>query len=587
MKPFDPRLWRLSRPVRPYLVLTVITGAITTATILATAILLARILAGAAHDPGLRALDPWTTELIALAVIAAIRAAAAWAQARHAQRSAAAVVSGLKSDVLDAVAELPPRRRAETRDEAALLVTRGLDGLIPYLSGYLPTLVLAVLVPPAVLVTIALHDLTAAIIIAVTLPLVPLFMILIGLLTRNRARNKLRAMTALQAQLLDLIAGLPTLRAHRREAGQAELVQELGENHRTATMGSLRIAFLSSMVLEALATLCVALVAVSVGLRLVFGNMELDDALVALILAAEAYLPLRMVGSQFHAAEDGAEAAQRALAILDREHHAGREAHEVVAAPFTITARGLSMRARDGHAPANLDAVFQPGAVTVLAGPNGSGKSTALHAVLGLASPDEGTVAINGIAVSRLGLDQWWSNVAWVPQRPVLVPGTVRDNLELAGPLPPEALARGIEEAGFADVLAELPNGIDTLLGSGGTGLSVGQRQRLALARALARQATVLLLDEPTAHLDARAARRVLDAVRRRAHQGGATVVLIAHDPSVLAAADRVIEVRASTGDCPAGATPQSTPTDARRIHGTSASVTSPTTIDTRPSDRK
>ncbi|MCW4354893.1 thiol reductant ABC exporter subunit CydD [Hoyosella sp. YIM 151337] len=550
MKPFDPRLWRLSAPVRPYLVLTVVMGVVTAATVIVMALMIAAILAGIATDPARRTLSAWTAEFAILAGAVLIRAGAMWVHTRFAHRSAAAVVRGLKNDVLGAVAQLPPRRRAEVRDDAVLVLTHktgGLDGLGPYLTGYLPALALAAVVPPAVLVVIAMNDMTSALIIFFTLPLIPTFMILIGLLTRGKSRTKLRAMSQLSAQLLDLIAGLPTLRALAREQGQTQRVQELGEQHRRTTMASLRIAFLSSMVLEMFATLCVALVAVSVGLRLVYGNMELQPGLVALILAAEVYLPLRMVGAQFHAAEDGVTAANKAFRLLEGPTADQRSGPPAPPGPYTIALSGLRLRARDGYAPDGLNAEFRPGEVTVLAGPNGAGKSSALHAMLVLVEPDAGSVTVNGVDVSDIDRGEWWQHVAWVPQKPVLVPGTVRANLELGGAVPD--LAAAAARTGFGAVLAELPEGLETMLGAGGVGLSLGQRQRLALTRALAVDADVLLLDEPTAHLDAASAEHVLGALRDCAERGK-TVVVVAHHRRVLDVADRVISVEHSAGRC-------------------------------------
>ncbi len=400
-------------------------------------------------------------------------------------------------------------------------------------------------------------------------------------------------------------------------------VQELGDALRQRTMSALRIAFLSSMVLEMLATLSVALIAVSIGLRLVFGEMSLYAGIVALVLAPEVYLPLRTVGERFHAAQDGMAAADKAFAVLDpggasggaadstaedgrrtrvgtgssSEHPAqhgmltdrtdlaaetpgscetpsrnvdghdlaqnGAAAHSggAGAKPFPsaglIELRDLAVRARDGLAPDGLSAVLKPGAVTVLTGPNGCGKSTVLQAVLGLITPERGAVRVDGIDVRDLDSAQWWSRVAWLPQRPVLVPGTLRENLELLGARitepPRKQSARVLDEleaacaaTGFDVVLDELPDRWDTRVGAGGAGLSLGQRQRMALTRVLAADRPILLLDEPTAHLDTHSEAAVLAALTARA-RAGATVVIVAHRPPLLAVADTVVEVPATT----------------------------------------
>ncbi|MFC0454164.1 thiol reductant ABC exporter subunit CydD [Rhodococcus jostii] len=544
-RPVDPRLWRYSAAARGYLVLTVGLSIVNVAMVIVSALMIGRVLGGVIVDDATD-LGRWSTELVVLAAAVGIRVLGTWLQSRFAHRSATRVVAELKGEVLDVATRMRPRELDPRRDEVATVLTRGIDGLVPYLTGYLPALVLAATLTPATLAVIAFQDLTSAAIIFVTLPLIPVFMILIGLLTRGKAAKTLTAMTTLSSQLLDLLAGLPTLRALGREQGPATRVRELGDAHRRTTMSALRVAFLSSMVLELLATLCVALVAVSIGLRLVYGGMELEAGIVALILAPEVYLPLRMVGTQFHAAEDGMAAASRAFAVIDTDRPGDADgavgAVVVDAAGARLEFDGLDVRSRHGLAPRGLTGALEPGAVTVLTGPNGSGKTTAVHALLGLLEPERGNVRVAGAPVDSLDRSAWWAQVAWLPQHPVLVPGTLDENLRLTGDV--VDLEHACTATGFDEVLAELPEGWNTRVGSGGTGLSLGQRQRLALTRVLATRRPVLVLDEPTAHLDDAAERTVLDSLRSLA-AAGRTVVVVGHRPTVLAAADRVIEVTA------------------------------------------
>jgi len=558
--PIDPRLWRYSASARGYLALTVLTSLVDVVMVVVSALMIGTVLAGVITTDA-RTLGDWRTELLVLAGAVAVRVVATWLHSRYAHRSASRVIAELESEVLDAAATLPPRELDPRRDEIATVLTRGLDGLRDYLTGYLPALILAVTLTPVTIVVIALHDLTSAIIIIVTLPLIPIFMILIGLLTKGKADRTLDAMTTLSSQLLDLLAGLPTLRALGREQGPAARVRELGEDHRRTTMSALRVAFLSGTVLEFLATLSVALVAVTIGMRLVYGGMPLEAGIIALILAPEAYFPLRTVGAKFHAAENGTAAADRAFAILavapertapehtahepapaGTEHRATVAGEPVSAAGREIVFRNVSVAGRDGFAPYRLDAECRPGEVTVLTGENGSGKSTALLALLGLTEVAEGDITVDGRPVA--GDEAWWNEVAWLPQHPVLLPGTLADNLRLTGVDPADPnLGTVCATTGFDSVLAELPQGWETVVGSGGSGLSLGQRQRLALTRTLASSRPVLLLDEPTAHLDPDTETTVLDALTALA-RAGRTVVIVAHRPSLLAIADRIVEVR-------------------------------------------
>ncbi|NMM82878.1 thiol reductant ABC exporter subunit CydD [Rhodococcus sp. SRB_17] len=542
--PIDPRLWQHSASARGYLILTVVLSMVNVVMVIVTALMIGRVLAGVITT---RTVDisSWTTELVVLAGAVAIRVLGTWLQARFAHRASTRVVAEIKNGVLASATAMSPRDLEPRRDEIATVVTRGVDGLAPYLTGYLPALILSVTLTPITLIVIAVQDMTSAVIIFVTLPLIPIFMILIGLLTKGKSEKTLAAMTTLSSQLLDLLAGLPTLRALGRQEGPAERVRELGESHRRTTMSALRVAFLSSMVLELLATLCVALVAVSIGLRLVYGNMSLEPGIVALILAPEVYLPLRMVGTQFHAAEDGMAAADKAFEIIETESDAPAGGSElVVARGVDIVFGALSVNSRGGIAPYQLSGTVRPGAITVFTGPNGSGKTTAVQALLGLIEPDSGSVTVDGSDVRNVDDSQWWAQVAWLPQHPVLLPGTIRENLFLSGPIDSEALKKTSAATGFDAVVAELSAGLDSVVGAGGSGLSLGQRQRLALTRVLASGRPVLVLDEPTAHLDEDSEKMVLESLRARAERGD-TVIVIGHRPSVLAAADQIIEVRA------------------------------------------
>ncbi|WP_408066783.1 thiol reductant ABC exporter subunit CydD [[Mycobacterium] crassicus] len=534
-------MWRASPAVRRFLAASVLCGVLISGCAIASAIVLARIVSAVITDPSTRSVAHWSPVLAVLLALWTARTAAHWLQARLGQRGASAVIAELSGQVLAAVTARSPGRLAAERDDAAVVVTRGLDGLRPYFTAYLPALLLATILTPASVAAIAFFDRRATVLVAITLPLIPIFMVLIGLATAERSTAALAAMTTLQARLLDLIAGLPTLRALGRAAGPEHRIAELSDAHRRSAMATLRIAFLSALVLELLATLGVAVVAVSIGLRLVFGEMSLTAGLTVLLLVPDVYWPLRRIGVEFHAAEDGRAAAEKAFALIgDPAAEAPRGQRRVDAQGAVIGLERLGAAGRDGTAPHALSARIEPGQVTVLTGANGAGKSTTLAAIAGLTAPTSGRVTVAGVAIADLEPAAWWRQLSWLPQRPVLIPGTVAANLALFGDL--ADVESACVAAGFDEVIADLPDGLQTVLGRGGVGLSLGQRQRLGLARALGSTAPVLLLDEPTAHLDATTEQRVLAALVQRA-KCGTTVVVVGHRAPVLAIGDRVITV--------------------------------------------
>lgn len=517
--------------MRRFLVATTVCGVLVAATTIASAVVLAAIVARVITDPSSRDLAALSSSIGLLVVLWAVRALVTWQQGRLAQRGASAVIADLAEQVLTTATALPPRELTRQRDDAAVVVTRGLDGLRVYFTTYLPSLFVAAILTPATAAVIAVYDWQSAVIVLVALPLIPIFMVLIGLATADRSTAALAAMSTLQSRLLDLVAGLPTLRALGRAAGSTARIAELNAAHRRSAMATMRIAFLSALVLEVLATLGVALVAVSVGMRLVYGEMTLTAGLTALLLAPEVFWPLRRVGAAFHSAQDGKTAVQAAFSFID---DFSDDVRPHPSAGTRLTGETVTIEVDD---PAMT---VVPGRVTVLTGPNGIGKSTLLHAILGLGPAPAGHIRINGVDVDDLDRRQWWSRLAWLAQRPVLVPGTVLENLELFGPLP--NLETACRAACFDEVLADLPDGLQTRIGRGGVGLSLGQRQRLGLARVLGSPAPVLLFDEPTAHLDGPTESAVLQSIRDRADRG-ATVLVVGHRAPVLAIGTHVVHM--------------------------------------------
>jgi ATP-binding cassette subfamily C protein CydCD len=443
---------------------------------------------------------------------------------------------------------------AATRDPGGLaaLITRGIDALDGYYARYLPQLVLAVIVPIAVLLTVLGQDLLTTVIIAVTLPLIPVFMILIGLYTRSRVDRQWRTLGTLAGHFLDLVSGLPTLIAFGRAKAQAAAIREIGDRYRGATMGVLRVSFLSSLALELLATLSVALVAVSVGLRLAEGQIQYSVALFVLILAPEAYLPLRLVGQHYHAAAEGLGAAERLFEVLETPVPSGGTS-PVPAGPLTIEVTGLVLQ-YPGAPPLDPTTFSaEPGTITALVGTSGGGKSTLLAALLGFLAPASGGVVVSGasgaVALDQADLAQWRRRAAWLPQRARLVSQDLAeeprlgDVVRLGRPDATDAQVwSALERAGVAQEVRALPGGLAAALRADGSGLSVGQQQRVALARCLLGDPDVLLLDEPTAALDPRSEAAVIEAIRGEAARG-ATVIVVAHRPALVAIADQVVRV--------------------------------------------
>ena len=550
MKPLDPRLLRHARATRGFLVASIAIGSANALLIVAQAILIAWTVV-AAFQQGAGLADV-RMGLIGLAGIAVARAALAWGAEAAGHRSAAAAISQLRLQVVQRALALGPAHLGSGgAGELTTLVTRGASALDTYFARYLPQLVLAVVVPLIAGTAILTRDPLAALIIALTVPLIPVFMSLIGRYAQARVDRQWATLGVLSGHFLDVVEGLPTLKVFNRAVAQVETIRRVGEQYRSATMDVLRVSFLSALVLELLATLSVAIIAVAIGLRLVDGSMDLRTGLTVLILAPEVYLPLRLVGLHFHAAADGVGAAERMFEVLEAQEPVAGSVR-VDAATSTLELTDLHVAFGDRVAVPGATFTIRPGRVTALVGPSGSGKSTILAVLLGLVGPPTaqvtGAVVIRtgagaAVALSELDLPAWRAQIGWVPQSPTMLAGTVADNVRFGRVgFDDAAVAGALGAAGLEPT--ELPRGLDTRVGEGGTGVSVGQARRIGVARALLADPAILLFDEPTAALDGTREAEIGATVARVAARGR-TVVVVTHRQSLVDLADDVVALEA------------------------------------------
>ena len=539
-RPLDPRLLRYAHGVRTLLIGSVVVASGTAILVVAQAFALAdvisRVFLGGAS------LSDVQPVLVTLALVVAGRAILSMVGEVLSQRAATRTSAQLRAALLDHVVRLGPVwLSGERRGQIATLATRGVDSVEPYVARYLPQLVIAVIVPLTVGVAILTQDLLAAVIVALTAPLIPVFMVLVGMYTQSATARQWSTLGVLSGHFLDVVAGLPTLKAFGRERAQSTRMAEIDARYRRATLGVLRVSFLSSLVLELLATLSVAVVAVSIGLRLVDGALDLRTGLTVLILAPEVYLPIRMVGAQFHAAADGVDAAEQVFEVLAVEPavtgtRTDFPTGDLVVDAVSVTYPGGAVVALD---PVTLTA--RPGSVTAVVGPSGVGKSTLLAVLQGFVAPTSGAVRIGDADLADLDPAAWRARLAVVAQDPVLVGPTVADDVRLRRPGASDAdVLSALISAGIDPTT--LPDGAATRVGDLASDVSAGQRRRVALARVLLEPASLVLLDEPTAGLDDDAEADVVAAIRRLADAGSA-VVVVAHRPSLVAGADKVVSL--------------------------------------------
>ena len=539
--PLDPRLVRRARATLPFLAGLCVVGVATALLILAQAWLLSRGVSSvfAAHH-----LDGVAMWCGLLAAVFCGRACLAWLQESLAHRASASVKSQLRRDILQARLSRPTDATMPSGTLISLMTT-GLDALDGYYSKYLPQLVLAVIVPVVLATAIGLNDLTSVVIVVVTILLIPVFMALIGWRTEAAVAKRFKVATRLANHFADLVAGLPTLQVFGRARAQLEGLRRTEAANRSETMRTLRISFLSSFVLELLATLSVALVAVTVGFRVAAGGMDLRTSLFILILAPEVFLPVRQVGVLFHDAADGMAAAEVSFGLIESGRPTAPKSDVEIASPreVPVVISGLThtYEGTDRAAPDGLSLRIEPGSVVALVGHSGGGKTTALSCLLGFIDPDSGSILVGDrelIGADESVWQSWRRQLAYVPQVPAMMAGTVAENIRLGCSDAPEAMLRdALDRCGAAAI--PLNKRID----DDAEGLSAGERRRVALARALVRveqaEAGLLVLDEPTAGLDADTEATVLEAVRA----SGASVLVVSHRRNIIAAADVVVDL--------------------------------------------
>ena len=488
---------------------------------------------------------------VAYALVAAIviRAIATWFVDVSAQRASTLVKSDLRKAVFSQSLSLGPLWMNSSRAvETTTLLTRGIDALDVYFSKYLPSLLLASVAPALLGLVVLLKDGLSATIILLTIPLIPFFMILIGKLTKDRVQRQWNSLNRLSQHFSDLISGLPTLRIFGQSKNQREALIRHGNTYQEATMSVLRVSFLSALVLELIATLSVALIAVSIGVRLISGSIELETGLVILILAPDIYLPIRQVGLNFHAASDGLEAAARIFTILEDENisvtvNDGEDIQKIGSVAFDDAEIGYSHGSQSVLRHVSFECT--PGTITALVGPSGSGKSTILNSILTFLPVSAGEISIDGRNIATINSQSLRAQISYLPQRPWIPGGTLEQAIRVsrAG-----ASRAEVEQACIASGLVvdgtdpALPQGLETFIKPGGIGISAGQLRRLGIARTLLSDAQLIIMDEPTAALDMHTENLIISTLKDL-RMKGKTVIVVAHRPSVISLADQAIDI--------------------------------------------
>jgi len=532
-----------------WLKLSVLAGLVAGLMLILQAHLLARAVdATLFHDASIADLTPL---LIGVFVALLIRSAMAMLREWGGQKASSGVRTRLRVALLSRLAELGPSyTRNQRAGEISSLVIEQTEALDGFIARYLPQMSLAALLPLVILAFVFPINWVAGLVFLCTAPLIPLAMALVGMKAADANRRNFKALALLSAYFLDVVQGLTTLKLFSKSREQGQIIGKNAEEFRIRTMQVLRLAFLSSAVLEFFASVSIAILAVYLGFSFLglidvgtwSGGVTLYHALFILILAPEFYLPLKELGTHYHAKQEAIAAAERLMDLfdeLDRAEIGGDQEPPIGAPSIHLSNIGFSYAAHLAPVLQNLDLTLRSGECVALVGPSGVGKSSLLSVLAGFDRPQHGAVLVEGIPLSALKRSSWMKRIALVSQHTTLFPGSIRDNLLMARPEATDSqLEMACEQAALTGFIEQLPKGLDTPVGEAGLGFSGGQIQRLSLARAFLKDAPILLLDEPTASLDAENEQKVLESLRLLCR--GRTTLLVTHRPASMAIADRV-----------------------------------------------
>lgn len=553
----DKRLLRASRRVSSILIATVILGIAAAGLAVAQAYALSHVVAEAFLNKA--TLTSLWTPLVWILGIILLRGVVQWLSTIVAQEAAIRVKENIREQFLKALIRLGPLyARGERAGELVNTAVEGIESLEDYFARYLPQLAMAGLIPLFMLLYIFPLDYQTALVLLITGPIIPVFMMLIGKLAEKKSLQQWRALSWMSAHFLDMLQGLATLKVFGRSKDQARVIGRVSESFRKTTLSVLRIAFLSALVLEFMSTISTALVAVALGVRLVYGKIVFEEALFLLVITPEFYLPLRNLGLKFHASLSGVNAANRIYEVLNQienlpgdtedsgsdkpRFQSGSKPSELELAEANIIFRNVSL-VYDADGLAALDGVdleIRPGEHVALVGPSGAGKSTVFSLLMHFIKPTEGEIIIAGTPLEQVPAAQWRSQIAYLSQQPYLFSGTIEENIRLARPEALDSEVReAAEKAAAHDFIMTFPNGYQTLVGEGGARLSGGQAQRIAIARAFLKNASLLLLDEATEGLDAESEHVIQDSLSEL--MKGRTVLMIAHRLNTVCQADRIL----------------------------------------------